>query len=65
VFEFLQKHGNVAREEMFNVFNMGVGYVLIVRPSFADSILKHLKRSGEDAFIMGEIVRGTGRVQFD
>jgi phosphoribosylformylglycinamidine cyclo-ligase len=65
VFDFLQNHGNVAREEMYNVFNMGVGYVLIVRPSFADSILKHLKRSGEDAFIMGEIVEGTGNVRFE
>jgi phosphoribosylformylglycinamidine cyclo-ligase len=65
VFDFLQKHGNVDRTEMFNVFNMGVGYVLIVRPSFADSILKHLKRSGEDAWIMGEIIKGTGQVRLE
>jgi phosphoribosylformylglycinamidine cyclo-ligase len=64
VFEFLQKHGNVAREEMFDVFNMGVGYVLIVRPSFADSILKHLRRAGEEAWLMGEIVAGSGTVRF-
>jgi phosphoribosylformylglycinamidine cyclo-ligase len=65
IFDFLQKHGNVDRAEMFNVFNMSVGYVLIVRPSFADSILKHLKRSGEDAFLMGEIVKGRGVVRFE
>jgi phosphoribosylaminoimidazole (AIR) synthetase len=41
---------------------MGVGYVLIVRPSFADSILKHLKRSGEEAWVLGEIVKGSGTV---
>jgi phosphoribosylformylglycinamidine cyclo-ligase len=62
VFEFLEKEGGVEREEMFNVFNMGVGYVLIVRPSFADSILKHLKRSGENAWLLGEIVKGSGTV---
>jgi phosphoribosylformylglycinamidine cyclo-ligase len=63
VFEFIQAEGNVERSEMFNVFNMGVGYVLIVRPSFADSILGHLKRSGETAWIMGEMVKGSGTVQ--
>lgn len=63
VFDFLQEDGNVEREEMYNVFNMGVGYVLIVRPSFADSIVKHLRRNGEIAWIMGEIVKGTGVVQ--
>jgi phosphoribosylformylglycinamidine cyclo-ligase len=63
IFEMLQKDGRVERTEMFNVFNMGVGYVLIVRPSFADSILKHLKRAGEDAWVLGEIVKGTGQVQ--
>src|SRR5690606_7151100 len=65
VFEFLQKHGNIERSEMFNVFNMGVGYTLIVRPSFADSIVRHLRRSGETAFIMGEIVQGSGIVRME
>jgi phosphoribosylformylglycinamidine cyclo-ligase len=63
VFEFLQAQGGVDREEMFNVFNMGIGYVVIVRPSFADSILRHLKRSGEDAWIAGEMIKGSGTVQ--
>jgi phosphoribosylformylglycinamidine cyclo-ligase len=62
VFEFLAKHGNVEHAEMWNVFNMGVGYVLIVRPAFADSIVKHLRRGGEEAWIMGEVTRGTGVV---
>jgi phosphoribosylformylglycinamidine cyclo-ligase len=63
VFEFLQKHGGVADDEMFNVFNMGVGYVLIVRPSFADSIVRYLRRTGESAWIMGEIVKGSGNAR--
>jgi phosphoribosylformylglycinamidine cyclo-ligase len=63
IFEFLQKHGNVDRAEMFNVFNMGVGYVLIVRPSFADSIIKRLSKLGETPWVMGEMVEGTGQVQ--
>jgi phosphoribosylformylglycinamidine cyclo-ligase len=63
VFEFLEKQGGVERAEMFNVFNMGVGYTLIVRPSFVDSIVRQLKRAGETAWVMGEIVRGSGQVQ--
>jgi len=63
IFEFLEKHGNVERDEMWNVFNMGVGYVLIVRPSFADSIIKRLSRLGESPWIMGEMIDGTGQVR--
>jgi len=62
IFAFLQQHGNIETEEMFRVFNMGIGYVLIVRPAFADSIHSHLKQLGEAPVILGEITRGTGKV---
>lgn len=65
VFDFLQKHGNVARDEMFRVFNMGIGYVLIVRPTFAESIVRQLNRDGEQAQIIGEIVKGEGNVRLE
>jgi phosphoribosylformylglycinamidine cyclo-ligase len=48
---------------MFNVFNMGVGYVLIVRPAFADSIAAHLKEEGENPIVLGTITKGSGKVQ--
>jgi phosphoribosylformylglycinamidine cyclo-ligase len=63
IFEFLQKHGNVDRDEMYRVFNMGIGYVLIVRPTFADAAVRRLKRYGEDARVIGTVVKGTGRVR--
>ena len=63
IFEFLQRHGSVETKEMFDVFNMGVGYTLIVRPTFADAVVRKLKRAGEQAWICGEVVRGTGEVQ--
>ncbi|MCH8344056.1 MAG: phosphoribosylformylglycinamidine cyclo-ligase [Planctomycetes bacterium] len=62
IFTFLQKHGNIDPDEMWRVFNMGVGYVLIVRPAFARSVVRQLKRLGETAFVMGGIVQGSGRV---
>ena len=63
VFKFLQKHGSVSDAEMFKVFNMGIGYTLIVRPHFADAIAKQLTRAGETVFRLGEIVPGTGKVR--
>lgn len=62
VFDFLQQQGNVEREEMFRVFNMGVGYVLAVRPHFADAILERLDRGGEKACLIGELRGGSGQV---
>ncbi|MCA9283799.1 MAG: phosphoribosylformylglycinamidine cyclo-ligase [Phycisphaerales bacterium] len=62
IFSFLEKHGGVERDEMFRVFNMGVGYTLIVRPAFADAVLRKLQKYGEDAWVLGEIVKGTGEV---
>lgn len=63
IFPFLQERGGVDRDEMHRVFNMGVGYVLIVRPTFAQSVARQLQRQGETAFVMGEIVKGSGKVQ--
>ncbi|MCZ6836575.1 MAG: phosphoribosylformylglycinamidine cyclo-ligase [Planctomycetota bacterium] len=63
LFHFLQQKGGVETDEMLRVFNMGIGYVLIVRPTFANSIITQLNNSGEKATILGEIVKGTGQVQ--
>lgn len=62
VFDFLQKHGNVTEEEMYRVFNLGIGYCLIVRPGFAESIKEQLEKLGEHVSIIGEIVKGRGEV---
>lgn len=64
IFRFLQKHGRVAEEEMWRVFNMGVGYTLIVRPNFVDGVLAKLRKYGETAFVCGTIEKGTGEVRF-
>jgi phosphoribosylformylglycinamidine cyclo-ligase len=62
LFGFLKRHGHVTDEEMLKVFNMGVGYTLIVRPHFADAISEKLRRQGEQPFVLGKITAGTGRV---
>lgn len=63
VFKFLQEKGGIEEAEMRRVFNMGIGYTLIVRPAFADSVAEQLTKSGERVHTIGKIVKGTGRVQ--
>jgi len=62
IFTFLQKTGPVEEEEMFRVFNMGIGFVLIVAEDFANSITKKLTRYGEQVYEIGRITTGTGKV---
>jgi phosphoribosylformylglycinamidine cyclo-ligase len=65
IFDFLARHGSLDQAELDKVFNLGVGFVLIVRPDFADSITAQLQRNGETVYRLGTIVKGTGRVQLD
>ena len=62
VFQFLQDQGSIEDDQMMRVFNMGVGFVMVVRPHFAESIAHQLKRAGEQVTVLGKIVRGTGRL---
>lgn len=62
IFDFLQQTGPVEEEEMFRVFNMGIGFALIVAEDFADSIMKKLKRYGEKVYRIGRITSGNGQV---
>jgi phosphoribosylformylglycinamidine cyclo-ligase len=62
IFIFLQKAGPVEEEEMFRVFNMGIGFVLIVAEDFANSIKKKLTKYGEKVYKIGRITTGTGKV---
>jgi phosphoribosylformylglycinamidine cyclo-ligase len=62
IFSFLQKAGPVEKSEMFRVFNMGIGFVLIVAPDFANSITQKLRRYGEKVYKIGTINAGTGKV---
>jgi phosphoribosylformylglycinamidine cyclo-ligase len=58
VFRFIQKKGDIPEEEMWRVFNMGVGFVLVVARDEAERTLHLLQSAKERAWILGEIVRG-------
>ena len=58
IFNLIQKTGNIPEKDMFNTFNMGVGMSIVVGKGEADKALEILKANGEDAYIIGEIVKG-------
>jgi phosphoribosylformylglycinamidine cyclo-ligase len=62
VFEELAKAGEVPRDEMFRVFNMGVGMVVIVAPENGDAIIRAADSCGIGAWPIGEIRGGSGHV---
>ena len=64
IFKFLRRKG-IRQQEMLNVFNMGIGFVLIVRPAFARSIMAQLKQSGQTPYEIGEVGKGAGGVRID
>ena len=64
LFTWMQKLGGVDRDEMYHVFNMGIGFTLIVRPQFVDSIRKQLTRAGSENWVVGEIKQGARGVDY-
>jgi phosphoribosylformylglycinamidine cyclo-ligase len=56
IFTLLQRLGQVDGEEMFQVFNMGLGMVLVVPPDRADEAVRKLVGDGEAAYVVGEVV---------
>ena len=65
LFSELQTAGEVPREEMFRVFNMGVGMVLIVPPENADVIVRAADAAGVGSWAIGEVRQGSGNVILD
>jgi phosphoribosylformylglycinamidine cyclo-ligase len=64
VFDWLQRLGNIDQAEMDRVFNQGIGFVMIVSPSFAESIQRQLQHDRVPAWIIGEVRQGEPGVEF-
>ena len=60
LFKALQEIAGISDEKMYNTFNMGIGMVLAVDPSIAESVRAEAERLGEKAYIIGEVVEGEG-----
>jgi phosphoribosylformylglycinamidine cyclo-ligase len=64
IFDLIQRLGDVEDREMYRVFNMGIGMILVVPPTYADAIIRRIRRHGHEAAVVGEIVRGERTVMF-
>lgn len=58
VFQLIQSDGNIADEEMYRTFNMGVGMVLMCESEKAIPLVERLNDCGETAWVIGEITKG-------
>jgi phosphoribosylformylglycinamidine cyclo-ligase len=66
VFPWLQGLGGVSDDEMYRVFNMGIGLVLVVGEYYADAITRYLCREVKiPAWIIGEVIEGDRTVHWD
>jgi phosphoribosylformylglycinamidine cyclo-ligase len=64
IFDLIKRDGDIAPDEMFRTFNMGVGMVLIVSPEDETSTLENLEAEGEDVWTLGRVVKGSGTVRY-
>ena len=57
IFEMMSRLGHVDREEMYRVFNMGIGMILVVPSDSVDHVCARISELGDRAFRIGEVVR--------
>ena len=60
IFPFLQAAGDIADKDMYSVFNMGIGMMLVVDKDDVNTVLDGLKAMGEQAFFIGTVSEGEG-----
>jgi phosphoribosylformylglycinamidine cyclo-ligase len=60
LFRTLQELGGVDPMEMFRVFNMGVGMIVVVSRDEAGPMVARLAEAGEDAWILGHVIEEPG-----
>lgn len=55
IFRIIQEGGSIDENEMYRVFNNGIGFVIIASPEDSEGMLTSLKESGEEASVIGKV----------
>jgi phosphoribosylformylglycinamidine cyclo-ligase len=63
IFQIIEQKSDVPDEELYQVFNMGIGMVAIVSADQADAVLKFINARKHKAWLIGEVVKGKGEAQ--
>jgi phosphoribosylformylglycinamidine cyclo-ligase len=62
IFDLIAKMGNIPERDMYNTYNMGVGMCVIVPKEDVDTALEVLRANGDDAYVLGNIVKSEEKV---
>ncbi len=62
IFDLIAKTGGISERDMFNTFNMGVGMSIVVAPEDVEKSLEILKENGENAYVIGKIVKSDDKI---
>jgi phosphoribosylformylglycinamidine cyclo-ligase len=63
VFRLIARQGALEQAELYQVFNMGIGLAAIVAPETVEAVLRFIRARGTKAWLIGEIVSGSGRTR--
>jgi len=64
IFPVIRKIGHVDEAEMYRVFNMGIGLVLVVPPKDADGVIARAATFGDKGYVIGDVVSGGPGVEY-
>ncbi|MCO5050902.1 MAG: phosphoribosylformylglycinamidine cyclo-ligase [Verrucomicrobiae bacterium] len=65
IFQLIEQQSGVPDEELYQVFNMGIGMVALVAADQADAALKFIKAQKHKAWLIGEVVKGNGEARVE
>lgn len=60
IFKFLMKKGDIPLEEMYNIFNMGIGFMVIISKEDMEKTIDILRKCGENPVVIGVVSEGEG-----
>ncbi len=63
IFNVIAKEGNIPERDMFNTYNMGVGMSVVVKKEEAEKAIEILKAHGEEAYVIGEIIKADHKIE--
>lgn len=63
IFKFLAEKGNIPMDEMYNIYNMGIGFMIVVDEKDVQSTIQNLEKNGEKPVVIGEVLKGSGGVE--
>jgi phosphoribosylformylglycinamidine cyclo-ligase len=60
IFKIIVKRANIAERELYRTFNMGIGFIVVVRKADVTGVQKTLAKTGMKSYVIGEVVRRRG-----